>query len=538
MASRDLFDELRVNGKLAEEFKIIYNESLHIWQEQHLREYTTHGEDHTKQVERNLDCLTRPLQKSKAKLTSQEIFVLLSASCLHDIGMQLADDPNARANHARAAYQLIREGEARVGSKLVRVPLTINDDRARRAIALVARAHWTEFALPLPSEDAVYANETGRHRLLGALLAMADLLDLSPIRARFFRSRYRLYSLPPKSELHQTMHDLVHYFKIQQVGHAQDLQFQLYWVDDNREVRDLSEWVMSWFQSQWRQLQKVLYNESEGIIRWANPWARIIFNPPESGASPRRLGAAACREFEAERAEQARINREEFISTYRSSIESKTASLFLLSNSVETDGNKISEWCYAQSRLIKDCLVARVYAPPTVALDMRAIISLLIEEWEQQLPPEKQTNASAARTSDRGTLNSLKSFLSEHADYSFVSVIVTEGDLNRRLQNLIRVLVAPPPKGSSGARVCLLLTPGAPVFKALNNCQIHKFAAIAFPRAEVEGYLRKRWAFNQMESQNIYNALSGLGFADKPLKMYEYLDTHWRLFSGNYYESA
>ena len=50
------------NPQLATAFDRIYEESLRIWDEQYLREYPTHGKQHSEQVERNLDSLTRPLQ--------------------------------------------------------------------------------------------------------------------------------------------------------------------------------------------------------------------------------------------------------------------------------------------------------------------------------------------------------------------------------------------------------------------------------------------------------------------------------------------
>ena len=106
MASRILYNELQQsNPALGALFDSIFKESLIIWNEQYLRQFTVHGRSHTEQVERNLDSITRALQNSKdSQLTPEEIFVLLSACCLHDIGMQLADDPDARKRHAQLAY--------------------------------------------------------------------------------------------------------------------------------------------------------------------------------------------------------------------------------------------------------------------------------------------------------------------------------------------------------------------------------------------------------------------------------------------------
>src|SRR6185436_19204257 len=103
----------------------------------------------------------------------------------------------------------------------------------------------------------IYGNGKGRLRLLGALLATADLLDLSPVRARYFRSTHRLFSLPSLSELHQTTHRLVKGFAIGPPDPLVpgDLRFTIDWRDDSQNTRMISDWVLHWFTSQWRQLQ-------------------------------------------------------------------------------------------------------------------------------------------------------------------------------------------------------------------------------------------------------------------------------------------
>lgn len=161
MTLRILRNELGTNRELAVTFDRIYEESLRIWGEQYLREFTTHGRQHTEQVERNLDSLTRPLQSSARPLTTEEIFVLLSAACLHDIGMQRADDPDARKRHAQYAYDLILYSHAQVGPDERRVTLPIDDTNARVAIANVARAHWTDYALQLAHEDFITDQSDG-----------------------------------------------------------------------------------------------------------------------------------------------------------------------------------------------------------------------------------------------------------------------------------------------------------------------------------------------------------------------------------------
>lgn len=529
MSNRLLYSELwSLNPGLAQEFDAIYRESLNIWNEQHLREFTVHGKLHTAQVERNLDSLTRPLQNSRMSLKAEEIFALLSACCLHDVGMQLADEPDARSKHAQYAYELILYSHAQVGSAQRRITLPINDHNARRTIALVAKGHWTEFALNFDDEDYIYGVERGRLRLLGVLLAMADLLDISPVRARYFRSIHRLYDLPPLSELHQKMHDLVKGFRITSPDPAvnEDLQFQLEWRDDSVTTRKMSAWVLKWFDSQWRQLWPTLYKDSGGIIRWADPWVAVKFNPPEGPLqtlSPRALNI-----LDAERAEQLRIDRDEFIRRFKDSIGSNDTRLFIFPKNSELDGRFLSEWCEAHARLYENCLIARVDIQPSAPLDLSSTVSFLIEQWGGHLPT----------CSDEEALRGLESFMSASAAHSLVSIIVSERYDEELLDALLRILLKRPSSGPKRGRICILLTRGAVGPKGMSNNTTTLLAGAPFTRADIEHHLQTRWGYNEQESREIYAKLSRLGFAEKPGQIYNYLETQYGLSSLNAYDEG
>ena len=192
---RSLYNQLRQqSGSLADSLDRITNEALVLWQGQHLRTFTAHGESHILQVEANLDALTRALQISPQKLQPQEMYVLIAACYLHDIGMQLGER-DAREKHAQYAFDLILRSHARNNNEERRVTLPIDDRNAREAIAATARGHWTNFAVELVREDVLVGMSRGRLRLLGLLLAVADLLDLSPVRATYFRSIHQLDKL-------------------------------------------------------------------------------------------------------------------------------------------------------------------------------------------------------------------------------------------------------------------------------------------------------------------------------------------------------
>src|SRR5215218_4277173 len=130
---------------LAEEFERINEEAQRIWNEPYLPGFNHHGPLHTKRVEQNLDALTQSLQNTPHRLTPDEIFVLLSAACLSDAGMQLINDPEERGK---------------------RLTLPIRDNSSRIAIAELARAHSATYALQLPPRQFINdQNLEGRLKL-------------------------------------------------------------------------------------------------------------------------------------------------------------------------------------------------------------------------------------------------------------------------------------------------------------------------------------------------------------------------------------
>src|ERR1051326_1265398 len=323
---RLLRDELEKNDReLAVAFDRIFEESLSIWEEQYLREFTTHGKRHTQQVERNLDSLTRPLQASTNPLSAEEIFVLLSATCLHDIGMQRADDPDARRKHAQYAYELIVNSYARFTTEERRVTLPIDDRNARIAIARVARAHWTEHALVLPEQE--FINDQN------------------------YRGR---------------------------------LKFQVEWADNNDVVHMMNDWVMQWFSSQWLQIQGPLYELSGGVINWARPWVSVYFEAPQ-GPVP-TLSVAALNLLKAERAEQVRIDRKDFAAKFLEAIENKRIILFLFPADSGFDWRRLSEWCDATSRIQENCKVALIDLRPSSPSYFAGIIPQIMTQWGWHLP--------------------------------------------------------------------------------------------------------------------------------------------------------
>jgi len=487
MSSRQLYCELRKNSPdLADELDKIVQEARQIWSGQFLRAFTEHGFPHIEQVEANLDAITRPLQAGLNPLSAMETYVLLAACYLHDIGMQL-DEPDARARHAEYAHELILYSSASVGQEERRVTLPIKDDNAREAIAEVAKAHWTEFALKLPHQTFLFGNVPGRLRLLGALLATADLLDLSPVRARYYRSVHRLDNLGTVSELHQTMHRWVRGFTIvpARPDVPGDLQFKITWRDDHQEVREAADWVLRWFTSQWRQLSPMLHAESGGSIRWATPWLKVSFDRPAGPTT--RLSQPAYRFLQAERSEQRRVDRKEFADCFKKSLTTPNRTLFVLRSDSEWDGQALREWCEHQAGIVPHCRVARLNVPPAARLDTASMVAQLLELWGHHLP----------RCDEEEALRKLHAFLMDTED-TCAALIATDNYGDSGLEPIIEAILHQ--DNLPAARVCVLLTDGATGPTSLNGVEVYRPCGDPYTSDDIGSYLHEQLGYGTSET--------------------------------------
>ena len=512
---RRLYKELRrQHTALAKDLDKIRAEALEIWREPHLRRFTEHAEPHIEQVENNLDDLAQPLQESRNPLTPEEIFVLLAACNLHDIGMQL-DVPDARERHAEYSYQLILHSKDDVGREH-HVRLSIHDRNARQAIALVAQAHWTSYALKLPQEDHILGNKTGRLRLLGLLLAMADLLDLSPVRARYFRSVHRLYGLDPVGELHQVLHEQVKGFTIEPPDPKVpgDLQFTVKWQDKGGQVRKMSDWILHWFSSQWRQLEPVLYRDSGGAIGWARPWARSVFKE-RLGPSP-LLSPAALAVLEAELAEQRRIGREAFVSAFESALEEGKSLLCTLCLGSHSDGPHLSRWCLAKARCREGTRAAQVESR-----NLSEMIRDLMTQWKLELQD------SVTRLDDPRLFRMLLEQESDH----LVAVVNTATPHSRSVKQLLERFLGSAGSAGTGARIFVLLSPNAEapeVPSSLGACRIED---TVLSKKALQDHLATNWGLDPKQSEEMAQKAGAYRFLEAPGMLYTLIDRECRAWS-------
>jgi hypothetical protein len=516
MTKSVLFEELRQgNPALADNLQDVYKRAIEIWGEQSLRAFTVHGKPHIDQVAKNLDQLTRPLLAVNSPLGPEEIYVLLAACYLHDIGMQL-DLPDARERHAEHSFDLILNSfDTRFRELFVQLPIA--DTNAREAIALVARGHWTSFALQLVPQDFIYGNQRGRLRLLGALLATADLLDLSPVRARYFRSPHRLFSLDPNSGLHQTTHQLVRGFEIRPLRPdvPGDLRFTVNWRDDSEEVRRIADWVLHWFTSQWRQLQPILHADSGGAIRWAKPWAGAVFRQP---LGPQvTLSYEARGNLEAERTEQLRIDRDEFCHAFLGSLEEGRRVLFRLPQAAGGDGSPISEWCAAQPRRHEGVLVARLDVLQSDAPDLVSLVADILEQWGEHL------NAY----SEGAALGRLENILAAEGGKASVIIVATDA-YPRPLGLLIQALF----ERSKKALIVVLFSPAVVGPEALAGVDLQRPSWSEVRIADLEDHLRQSWRYDKGVAERLARDASNLGLCQSPGLLYRYVEQQGRAWDN------
>ncbi len=508
--ARRLFEHLqKTNKDLALELSRICDEAAEIWKSQHLREFTVHNGPHYLQVEANIDSLTANLQTSIHQLSPEEILVLIAACHLHDIGMQLGV-PDAREKHAQYAYDLILNSSVWIDSVQRKVTLTIHDPNARQAIAKVARGHWTDYALKLPEEDYIYGQTRGRLKLLGLLLATADLLDTSAIRAGYFRSDHRLFELNPVSELHQTLHSLVVGYQIKpEDSHIPDkLIFELEWRDKSELVQKISEWQLRWFSSQIRQTASELEKLSHGSIRWATPWARVVLRNPE-GPMP-KLSDAALRVLNADLAAQRRIDRDDFVKEFQGALNTSSPILFVLPLSSASDVKYVTEWCRAQVELSTEFLLGQIDAPPGLPAEVASLVASLLEQWHYHLPACDNDTA----------LRKLEEFVENKKDQNVLLLI--EAADSSLVGPILEIVLGR--KSGTAVRVGLLRCPddGPP----LSVATVKKIDLSSFVPNDIRQHLEYRYGYNPQDQGTLVSKMSKLGLLASPGTVYTYIEEH------------
>ena len=173
-----------------------------VWSRPLHRYYTDHTTAHSERVIALLDGLTAGVMATDKRLSPTEVYVLLAAAHLHDIGMQNekfagGDLEEIRAHHHEQTAEMIYavfEDPAAAFS----LPLT-GDPALAEAVALVAKGHRRVDLAGAEYDSFAHGAETLRLRLLAALLRFADELDIDHRRVDL--EQMKLLNLPAESPI-------------------------------------------------------------------------------------------------------------------------------------------------------------------------------------------------------------------------------------------------------------------------------------------------------------------------------------------------
>lgn len=190
-----------------------------IWSRPLYRYYTDHTVEHSERVLALLDGLTAGMMATDKRLSSTEVFCLLAAAYLHDIGMQderYADGAPSTLRQAQGRLdsgrrlEEIRAVHHEISAELIyraaedpaqAVNLGLPDDPGlMEAVALVARGHRRVDLNAAEYEPFVHGGKTVRLQLLAALLRFGDELDIDHRRVDL--EQMKLLALPLESQLH------------------------------------------------------------------------------------------------------------------------------------------------------------------------------------------------------------------------------------------------------------------------------------------------------------------------------------------------
>lgn len=498
------------NPEYASTFSKVLETALQVWHEPRLPDFTSHGKPHIEQVETNLDALACPIMHLASALTPEELLVLLSACCLHDIGMQL-DEADAREKHADYTYEMILQSSPWTLSDKRTVTLTaIEDSNLREAVALVARAHWTDYALNLPEEEVLVGNKRGRLRLLGLLLANADLLDLNPSRAGYFSSPHRLSNPDGQTRLHQVKHAWIRNFVIEQHNDG-DFHFILRWKPDTDVARSMSDWVMGPTNRELQWIAPALKIVSSGAIRWATRWAEVHFG--QSVSPLEELGLPATHVMRTELAEQNRIDRDAFSNAFRNALTTQGPSLFHIQRDSRFDGEKILEWCEAHALALKECQLASLTILPWQNKTLADAVSEVLECIGHHLEESDEV----------GALSKLAEVVTDMVD-PLVIVIRSGHSEETILHQILQAALQPADK----PRVCLLVSDPHLNLADLPAASTHRFPLTAFAEDDIRQCVARRLGYDDVRCGQVWRTVEITEAQNMPAKVYALMDTEYR----------
>jgi len=343
---------------------------------------------------------------------------------------------------------------------------------------------------------------------------MADLLDVSPVRARYYRTPHRLYRLDALGELHQKMHLAVKGFEIRPRRQVpSELRLVLTWRRADEQVRGLSDWLLHWLTSQWRLLAEPLKEDSSGAIRWAEPWAEVVFAPARGPQET--LSDEAMLVLAAERREQRRIDRDELAERFLQVLDGGGRILFRIDSDPKLDGQKMADWCECQARRRRAPRTARLDRGPAEAKETATLVAILSEQLGVHLPAMDEEEALAE----------LRRVIVEKATAGFVVLIAADPYDEALFEPILGALFAAPP-AAGRPEICVLLTPQGAGPSEIADGEVYRLPAGPLGAEDVRRHLQQSWGYDPRGSTAVLERVEAAQLLERPGVLYDYLATH------------
>lgn len=339
---RDLCKQYHLEVDLCERLERVRKSAETIWGEQRLKWFTDHrAATHSRHIIEHLGSVLEHLQNTPQALNPHELYVLLAACYLHDIGMQDFSDPDGRGveNFTDEDYKRIRRDHPKRSKELI-IARTLRwkrdefridldpDSQYLVPIALVAQGHGSAFFADTVRELRDLPHRPGnrpfRGDLLAALLLMGDELDLHEERATFPPE----FALSPVSLLHHHIHHYVTGVEVVDGRTPKHRRIRLImeYPQDSDDYRgEVRQWIVTKLRRQCRLTAPVLESCTLGELTWDEEEKNEIRETIDPYGVRRSLldsdrGILALRELRRELLDRQTVNREELVEALREAL--------------------------------------------------------------------------------------------------------------------------------------------------------------------------------------------------------------------------
>ncbi|MCI5139013.1 MAG: hypothetical protein D3922_11510 [Candidatus Electrothrix sp. AR1] len=289
-----------------------------IWREARLGWYTDHGAGHSSRIVDLLDQMCGDLLLTENRsfgLRPDEVFLLLSATWLHDIGMQDLSDLNEKSvdQQTEAEWEAVRKRHPQRSCEIIssyasgspeKNPFDLGLNTGKDVytpLSLICKGHgsayYEEVATKLNKRNFNIEGrgEPVRGALLTSLLLLADELDLHGSRAVWKKN----YPLSNISELHYFRHHFVNHVEVVKLN-AVDKQIQITLALpevplNNNWAEDLQSWLERKLNFELNRTEEHIRAGFDGHLKWgANNEPAVVFikepaEPNEKKLPPKEI---------------------------------------------------------------------------------------------------------------------------------------------------------------------------------------------------------------------------------------------------------